>query len=87
MLGEAAQKIISEGGIRLKVRRAGMFQFQTFKIRRVPIGKEMFVELFLDKVMDMAEVKRVSESTGLPVETENGRIFPEGKGAKDFIGI
>jgi len=85
MFSETAKKIISEGSIRTKVRRAGMLQFQIFKIRRIPLGKEQFVELFLEKVIDIAELQRLANELGLPVETENGRAFPEGKGAKDFV--
>jgi hypothetical protein len=85
VLSETARKIVAEGSIRVKVKRAGMLQFQTLVIRRVPLGNGNFVELFLDKVMDLKEVMKLSESTGLPVETENGRVFPEGTGAKDFM--
>lgn len=87
MLGDSARKIISDGSVRLRVRRSGMLQFQVFRIRKVPAGKgDYFVELFLDRVIDMSELQRVANDTGLPVEAENGRAFPDGKGAKDFIG-
>lgn len=85
MLSEAVKRIIREGQVRERVRRAGMFQFQIFKVRKVPLGAEEFVELFLDKVLDMSEVQRVADKFGLPVETQNGRAFPKGLGAKDFI--
>lgn len=85
MLSETARKIVAEGGIRVKVKRAGMLQFQTLTVKRIPLGNGNFVELFLDKVMDLNEIKKLSASTGLPIETHNGRIFPEGTGAKDFL--
>ncbi len=85
MLSEAAKRVVSAGQVRERVRRAGMFQFQVFKIKRVPIGGTEFVELALDKVLDMSEVQRVADKFGLPVETQNGRAFPAGTGAKDFI--
>jgi hypothetical protein len=88
MLGDAARKIISDGSVRLRVRRSGMLQFQVFKIKKIPAGKDdYFVELFLGKVIDMSELQRVANDTGLPVEAENGRAFPEGKGAKDFLDL
>ena len=88
MLSDAARKIVSDGSVRLRVRRSGMLQFQVFRIKRVPAGKDdYFVELFLDRVIDMSELQRVANDTGLPVEAENGRAFPEGSGAKDFLGL
>lgn len=86
-LSETAKKIIKDGSIELKLKRAGMFQFQTFTIKRVKHGKESFVELFLDKVIDISELHRLSNELGLPIEVQNGRAFPEGKGASDFIGL
>lgn len=86
-LPEQAKKILQEGGIKIRLRRAGMFQFQTFAVRRVKHGQGEFAELFLDKVIDMPELLRIANETGLPVESQNGRAFPEGKGAKDFLGL
>ena len=87
MVSDNALRIIKEGSIRAKVKRGGMLQFQVFKIKRIKIGNGEFVELFLDKVLDTSEIMRIAEETGLPVEAENGRAFPTGTGAKDFIGL
>ncbi|HVC58560.1 MAG TPA: hypothetical protein VND15_03745 [Candidatus Acidoferrales bacterium] len=85
MLGEQAARIVKEGTLRIKVKRAGMLQFQIFNIRKVRAGQDEFVELWLDRVIDMSELERLANELELPVETQNGRAFPEGKGAKDFI--
>jgi hypothetical protein len=85
MVEETAQKIIAAGEIRMKVVRSGMHQYLTFKIKEIPLGKDSFVELFVNRVLEMSELQRVAKETCLPVEAENGRAFPEGKGAKDFI--
>ncbi len=87
MLSENAKEVIDRGEIRVRVRRSGMFQFIVFKVRRVPIGKELFVELFVDRVIDAGELKRLANEIGLPVEAEKVRAFPDGKGAVDFIGL
>ena len=87
MASENALRIIKEGSLRTKVKRGGMLQFQVFKIKRIKIGNGEFVELFLDRVLDTSEIVRIAEETGLPVEAENGRAFPTGTGAKDFIGL
>ena len=86
-LSENAKNIIRLGSIRIRLRRAGMFQFQTFTIRSVKHGSDSFVELYLDKVIDMSELLRIANETGLPVESQNGRAFPDGLGAKDFMNI
>lgn len=87
MIDEKAKGIIQAGSVRLKVWRTGMLQFQIFKVRRVKIGQGEFVELFLDRLLDRSELQRVANEIGLPVEAENGRAMPEGKGEKDFIGL
>ena len=87
MIDERAKKIIRDGGIRTKVWRTGMLQFQIFKVKRVKIGQQEFVELFLDRLLDRSELQRVANEIGLPVEAENGRAMPEGKGEKDFVGL
>lgn len=88
MVDEKALKIIKEGSIRLRVQRAGMLQFKVFVIKKMPFGKDdYFIELFLNRVIDMSELQRVANETGLPVEAENGRAFPDGKGAKDFQNL
>jgi len=87
MIDERAKKIIQDGSIRMKVWRTGMLQFQIFKVKRVKIGQQEFVELFLDRLLDRSELQKVANEIGLPVEAENGRAMPEGKGEKDFIGL
>lgn len=86
-IGEAAMRAIVEGRARVRVRRAGMLQFVVLEIRRVKIGGAQFVELYVDRVIDSKELERVANEIGLPVEAENGRAFPEGTGAKDFLGL
>ena len=85
MLDEKAKRIIQQGQIRLEVWRTGMLQFQVFKVKRVKIGQQEFVELYLNRLLDRSELQRVANELGLPVEAENGRAMPEGKGEKDFI--
>jgi hypothetical protein len=84
-LSEVAKRIIRDGSIRTKVHRTGMYQFMVFKVRYVDVGMDKFVELFVDRVIDLPEVERVANETGLPVEVPNGRVFPKGTGSKDFV--
>ncbi len=87
MSGADFSEIIKKGEIKVRVRRAGMMQFVLLKIRRVDIGREKSVELYTDRMLELSEMTRIAEETGLPVEAENGKVFPAGKGAKDFIGF
>ncbi len=86
-LSETAKKIINEGSIKVRLKRAGMWQFQIFAIKRVALGKEQYVELYLDRVIDMSELERLTNELGLPIEVQNGKAFPNGTGAKDFVGL
>ena len=87
MVDEKTSKIITDGSIRIKVKRSGMWQYLVFNIKKIPIGKDYYVELFVGRVLEMSELQRVATETGLPVEAENGRAFPSGLGAKDFLNI
>jgi hypothetical protein len=88
MLSEKSKKIVADGSVRIKITRSGMLQFKVFKIKHIPAGKDAyFVELYLDRVIDMSELQRVANETGLPTEAENGRAFPESTGAKDFLNL
>lgn len=84
-LSETAKRILADGSVKVRLKRAGMWQFQTFVVKRVKHGTEEYVTLFLDKVIDLQELKRITNELGLPVETQNGKAFPDGKGAKDFM--
>jgi hypothetical protein len=86
-LSANAKSIIASGQARIKVKRAGMQQYQVFKVKRVKIGNAEFVELYSNRMLDASELARVANETGLPVEAEGRRAFPEGSGAKDFIGL
>ena len=87
MPNEKAKEIIRSGSVSIRIKRAGMLQFQTFKVKRIALGKETFVELYLPKIVDVSELHRIANELDLPVEAENGRAFPEGKGAKDFTNL
>jgi hypothetical protein len=87
MVDYLARKILDEGSIRLKVKRSGMLQFLVFKVKKVHIGKDYYVELFVDRLLELSELQRVANETHLPVEAENGKAFPEGLGANDFLNV
>jgi hypothetical protein len=87
MVSESALRIIKEGRAKLRVQRSGMWQQQIFIVKRVQSGKDLFVELFLNKIVDMNELVRIANETGLPVEAENGRAFPKGTGAENFLNL
>ena len=84
---EKAKEIIRIGYTKMRVMRSGMFQQMTFSIRKVKSGNIEYTELFIDRIMDTSELLRLAKETGLPVESQNGRAFPEGSSASDFQGL
>lgn len=84
-IADSARKILADGSVKIRVRRAGMLQLMTFRVRKVKHANIEFVELFVPRVIDMSELTRVANEVGLPVEAENGSAFPAGKGATDFV--
>ena len=85
MLSESAKSIIAAGSTKARVKRSGMLQVMTFTIKYIPLGSGRFVELYTYRVIEISEVQRVADELGLPVEADNKRAFPSGKGAKDFL--
>ena len=86
-IGETARNALAQGSIKVRVKRSGMLQQMTFTVKKVPLGKDYFIELFLDRVIDISELQRLANEIGLPVETQNGKAFPVGRGAKDFLNL
>ncbi len=87
LMPEGATAALKAGELRTRVKRAGMLQFIVFRIKRVALGGSDYPELFSDRMIDLSELQRIADSVGLPVEAQNGRAFPSGKGAKDFLGV
>ncbi len=81
------EEILQSGKGEIRVFRAGMYQREEFRVKRIdsPFGKYAVLEL--DKFADLKELLRISEEYGLPVFSKNGKIFPKGKSAKDFVGL
>jgi hypothetical protein len=87
MPSDKAKEIIKNGSVSIRVKRAGMLQFQIFKVRKVELGGGQFTELYVNRMIEISELHRIANELDLPVEAENGRAFPEGKGAKDFMNL
>ena len=83
-LSERAQEILRQGGVKLRVNRSGMFQQITFSVRKARIGEIEYNELFTERTIELTELTKISEESGLPVEAPNGKAFPKGTSAKDF---
>ncbi len=85
-LSDKAMGIIRQGSVKLRVNRSGMFQQITFTVKRTRLGNIEYVELFTDRTIELTELTKISEETGLPVEATNGKAFPKGTSASDFTG-
>jgi hypothetical protein len=86
-LSAAAQEAIEQGRVELKVWRAGARQNVEFAAKRFPAGSAQHLALCTDRFVDLGELVRIAEETGLPIFAANGRVFPKGKTAADFIGL
>ncbi len=82
---QTTEEIIKKGGIKIEVKRTGMLQILEFKTKKISIGKNQFIELFCDRIIDINELLRIANELDLPIETKNGRAFPKNKSIKDFI--
>ena len=85
--GVEAKEALEKGKIEVRVRRAGVLQVLELVVKRFPLGSVTHVALCTDKFVDIGELVRVCEEIGLPVFAKNGKIFPRGKVASDFIGL
>lgn len=81
------KELLKKGEITIEVKKSGVKQIVTFKIERenTPNGKVPF--LTAEKFIDLSELIGIAERYQLPVKAKNGKIFPKGKMAKDFIGL
>ncbi len=86
-LSDAAKEALTNGYVKIRVMRSGMFQQLTFRIRRVKVGNIEYTELFTERMIDANEIGRIANEFGLPVEAQNGKAFPGGTTASDFRDV
>jgi len=86
-LSETAKRILRDGSVKARVKRSGMLQVMTFEVKRIPLGRDHYVVLALDRMVDISEAQRLANEMGLPVQVQNGTAFPTGKGAKDYLNL
>lgn len=87
MLSDSAKAALKAGEARVRLKRIGMMQFVVFKIRRIKLGGGEFPVLHSEKVIELGELQRVADEIGLPISSQDRTAFPEGTGAKDFLGL
>jgi hypothetical protein len=75
---------LRNGSIKIRVKRSGIFQQLTFRVRRVKTGNVEYIELFTDRIVDVSELIRVANEIKLPIEAPNATVFPEGTTAMDY---
>jgi len=83
-ISKTAESILKSGTLKRRINRAGMFQQMTFKVVTRTIGNIKYVVLSTERTIDLSELVKMANETGLPVEAQNGKAFPEGKSAMDF---
>jgi hypothetical protein len=86
-LSAAAKRILTEGKAEIRVHRSGMWQRVIFSVKRIDTPTGSYPVLYTDRQIHFAEIARVAEETGLPVQTSAATAFPKGKAAQDYIGF
>jgi hypothetical protein len=86
-LSETAKTALRDGKIKIKITRAGMIQVHTLVVKRVKLGNSEFAELYIDRLVDAGALAKAANEAGLPVEAKNGRAFPSGTSATDYVGL
>ncbi len=81
------EKILQIGKVTLHVTVAGMRQRQDFIVEReeTAFGKIPF--LACSRNLLLGELMRIAEENQLPVKCAGQKLFPKGKGPKDFAGL
>ncbi len=81
------EQILQIGKVTLNVTIAGIRQRQDFVVEREdgPVGKIPY--LSCARSLPINEMVRVAEENQLPVKSAGQKIFPRGKGPKDFANI
>ncbi|MDD5317673.1 MAG: hypothetical protein PHF51_02965 [Candidatus ainarchaeum sp.] len=83
----STEEILAKGKAEIRVKRAGVVQFQDFLVKKKAGPEGEYPYLFIDKFVDLSELIRVAEEYGLPVTAKNGSVFPKGKSSKDFAHL
>lgn len=86
-LTEQGRYAIKNGSVKIRVRRSGMLQQLTFKIRKATVANMTYTELYTDRLVDTSECLRIATEIGLPVHSANASAFPRGTAASDFQNI
>ncbi|MFA6035815.1 MAG: hypothetical protein WC759_02560 [Candidatus Micrarchaeia archaeon] len=83
----AGREALGKGKLELRLKRQGIYQRIEFVVKRFPVGKEAHVALCCERIVDAGEMERLAAELGLPIFSANGKIFPKGTGASDFVGL
>ncbi len=86
-LTQRSLDIIKGGAYRARILRGGIIQQFTFTVKKAKNGNIEYAELYTSRMVDLSELMRIADETGLPVEAENGRAFPKGTAASDFQSL
>jgi len=81
------EQILKAGQAELRVHRKGMFQRIVFIVKRIHEPYGDYPMLSTDRVVDLKEAVRLAEELQIPVEIPHGKIYPRGKGGKDFVHL
>jgi hypothetical protein len=81
------QGILESGKVVLHAKAAGMVQRHEFSVEReeTAYGKVPF--LVCVRALPLTELVRLAEENQLPVKCAGQKVYPKGKGPRDFAGL
>ena len=86
-ISDKAKGVLGQGSAKVRVLRNGMYQQLTFMVKKVKLANIEYTELYTERLIDTAEISRIANEVGLPIEAKNGRSFPKGTSAADFQNL
>lgn len=81
------ERILQVGKVELKVTVAGMTQRHEFFVEREETAFGNVAFLVCRRNLPLSELVRIAGESQLPVKCAGQKVFPKGKGPKDFVGL
>lgn len=81
------EQILKDGKVMVRVKHSGMMQNLEFIVAREKTGFGEIPFLKIERPVDASELMRVADEVQLPIISLSGKVFPKGKGMRDFVGL
>ncbi|MFA5076964.1 MAG: hypothetical protein WC488_00885 [Candidatus Micrarchaeia archaeon] len=83
----ALEEVLAQKSVVLNAVIGGMRQRHEFFIEREETAFGKIPYLACRRALPVSEMMRIASESGLPVKCPGQKVFPNGKGPKDFAGL